>query len=376
MSRVANFGADLQSGRRSFDIVGRRRKWFAISIVLVLVSMIGLGVRGLTLGVEFDGGAVFDVRAQGVATSEVREVLEKNGVAEAEVQKIGGDRVRAETETLTPEEAEEIRTALSTEFGIPKEEITTQVVGPSWGSDVTGKAVQSLLIFLILLSIYLAIVFQWKLAVGSLVALLHDIAITIGIYAIVGFSVTPATVIGLLTILGYSLYDTVVVFDKVRENTADLSSNKQTYSTAANLAINQTLVRSLNTTLIALLPVAGLLFVGAGLLGAGVLKDLALVLFIGTAVGAYSSIFLAAPLVVALKEREPEMQALAKRVAQREAAHRKQEEGAAHEDGTIDLDKATVPPTPAIRENVAPGERVQPKRPPSRETRQKKGPQI
>jgi preprotein translocase subunit SecF len=236
---------------------------------------------------------------------------------------------------------------------------------------VSGKALKSLFIFLALLAVYLGMVFEWKLAAGALVALVHDVLITIGIYAVSGFTVSPATVIGLLTILGYSLYDTVVVYDKLRENTADLSSNRYTYSGAANLAINQTLVRSINTSLIALLPVAGMLFIGAGLLGAGVLKDLALVLFVGMAVGAYSSIFIATPLVAAMKEREPAMQELAKRVAQRNAALRK----AAAEGPSTTPVAEQLTPAAALRDGADPGERVQPKRGGSRSTRRsdKKG---
>jgi preprotein translocase subunit SecF len=196
-------------------------------------------------------------------------------------------------------------------------------VGPSWGADVTRKALFSLAVFLALVIAYLSFAFEWKMAIAAMVALLHDLLITIGVYAIVGFQVTPATVIGLLTILGYSLYDTVVVFDKVKENTAGIAGgSRMTYGGAANLAVNQTLVRSINTSLIALLPVAGLLFVGAGLLGTGTLKDLALALFVGIAAGTYSSIFIATPLAAQLKEREPQMQALAKRVAARQVAPR------------------------------------------------------
>ncbi len=379
-SRWADLGADLQSGARSIDVVGRRRLWFKISAGLLLVSVLGLLIRGLNMGVEFDGGSVFEVRAANTDVPAVREIVSEAGAEEPKVQKLGSDRYRIETTAVTSDEADRVQTALSEKLGVPREDITSQVVGPSWGDDVTDKALRSLLIFLALLVVYLAISFAPKFAAGALAALLHDLVITIGLYAIVGFVVSPATVIGLLTILGYSLYDTVVVFDKVRENTADLTkTNKMTWSRAANLAVNQTLVRSVNTTIIALLPVAGLLFVGAGLLGTGTLKDLALVLFIGMAVGAYSSIFLATPVVAALKEREPEMQELAKRVATREAALRKaaakapagKRAGAQNRSGEIaHTEAAEEPPAPARPARAAsgaaaaraPGERVQPKR--------------
>jgi preprotein translocase subunit SecF len=304
-------------------------------------------------------------------------VVSDQGAEEPKVQKLGSDKYRIETTTVTTDEAAKISDALAKKYNIAPEDITTQVVGPSWGDDVTNKALTSLIIFLVLLAVYLATSFAPKMALAALVALLHDLAITIGIYAIVGFVVSPATVIGLLTILGYSLYDTVVVFDKVRENTHDITkTNKMTYSAAANLAVNQTLVRSINTTVIALLPVAGLLFVGAGLLGAGTLKDLALVLFVGMAVGAYSSIFLATPLVAALKEREPAMKELAKRVKNREAALAKTG-GKAPKGGGVALAEGDDEPEPAVVDEApavprATGERVQPKRGPSREQRGQK----
>jgi len=381
MSRLADLGHDLQTGAKSLDVVNRRRTWFMISAVLVLVSMLGLAARQLNMGVEFDGGSVFEISAKGTSVEEVRGVVEDQGAEEPKVQKLGSDKYRIETTTVTTDEASKITAALSKKFNVKLEDITTQVVGPSWGDDVTHKAFTSLIIFLVLLSVYLAMTFAPKMAVAALIALLHDLAITIGLYAIVGFVVSPATVIGLLTILGYSLYDTVVVFDKVRENTHDIEkSNKMTYSQASNLAVNQTLVRSINTTVIALLPVAGLLFVGAGLLGAGTLKDLALVLFVGMAVGAYSSIFLATPIVVALKEREPAMKELTKRVANREAALAKGGKAAgkgggvavAERDGDDDADDTAqaVDETPAAPR--APGERVQPRRGPSREQRSSK----
>jgi preprotein translocase subunit SecF len=198
-----------------------------------------------------------------------------------------------------------------------------QFVGSSWGSQITSKAIQALIAFLIVIVLYLTIAFEWKMAVAAFVALIHDLVIATGVYALTGFQVSPATVIGLLTILGYSLYDTVVVFDKVRENTAGLLGGaRSTYSQAANLALNQTLVRSINTSVIALLPVAAILFVGGGLLSAGELKDLALVLFVGMLSGTYSSIFIATPVLADLKEREPQYQALAKRVSVRASGGR------------------------------------------------------
>jgi preprotein translocase subunit SecF len=208
-----------------------------------------------------------------------------------------------------------VQDALAAKFSVPVESIDTQIVGPSWGKEITRKALYGLFGFLICVMLYLAMAFEPKMAVAAIAAVVHDVFITVGIYALVGFDVTPATVIGFLTILGYSLYDTVVVFDKIRENTRTITStSKSTYSQATNLAVNQTLIRSMNTSLIALLPVGSILFVGAGLLGAGTLKDLSLALFIGLAVGTYSSIFIAPPVLAQLREKEPAMQALSKRV--------------------------------------------------------------
>ncbi len=198
------------------------------------------------------------------------------------------------------------------------------MIGPSWGEQISQKALLGLVIFMVLVTVYMAIAFEWRMAVAALVALIHDLLITIGVYALVGLEVTPGTVIGFLTILGYSLYDTVVVFDTVKENTKGLTKqSKLTYSEAANAGLNQTLVRSINTTVVALLPVASLLFIGGGLLGAGTLNDISLALFIGLAAGAYSSICVATPLLAQLKEEQPEMKALAKRVAQRRASEAK-----------------------------------------------------
>jgi preprotein translocase subunit SecF len=222
---------------------------------------------------------------------------------------------------VNPNTVQEVKTKIATDLHVPASKITTNSVSSSWGHDITVKAVEGLIVFLIVVSIYIAIRFQWRMAVGGILALLHDLLIAAGIYSIVGFEVTPSTVVGLLTILGFSLYDTVVVYDKVAENSKDLLAGaRMTFSDAANLAVNQTLMRSINTSLIALLPVAGLLFVGAGILGVGTIKDLALILFVGLASGAYSSLFLATPIVVDLTEAAPEYKALTRRVQAKRAS--------------------------------------------------------
>jgi preprotein translocase subunit SecF len=237
------------------------------------------------------------------------------------VQKIGDDKVKIQTGSLTVAQSNSVEDALVKAFNVPIESIDTQIIGPSWGKEITKKALYGLFGFLLVVVIFLAMTFEPKMALAAILAVIHDVFITVGIYAVVGFDVTPATIIGFLTIMGYSLYDTVVVFDKVRENTKSIAATgKSTYSDAANLAVNQTIVRSINTSIIALLPVASILFVGAGLLGAGTLKDLSLSLFIGLAVGTYSSIFIAPPFLASLREKEPAMIALRKRVEARGGA--------------------------------------------------------
>lgn len=328
MASTAPLGARLYRGETSVDIVGRIRTWLLVTAAIVAVSLLAVVLRGLNLGIEFRGGAEFDASVGQLsadqAVAEVREAVTGTGIdaASAPIVTIvgsGGDqRVSVETGDLTTAQSAAVRDAVAEAVGTPREEVTTQVVGPSWGEEITRKALYGLLAFLVLITVYLSLAFEPKMALSAIVALLHDLIATVGIYALVGFDVTPATVIGLLTILGYSLYDTVVVFDKVRENTKGIGGQStRTYTEAANLALNQTLVRSLVTSLIALLPIAAILFVGAGLLGAGTLKDFALVLFIGVAVGTFSSVFLATPLLAYLKEREPAMRGLAARVAAR-----------------------------------------------------------
>jgi preprotein translocase subunit SecF len=312
-------GGRLYRGEKSYNIIGHRRRFYALSIVVIIVAGIALGVQGLKLGIEFKGGSEFTFTAPGATVELGQKAVNDSGLtSETIVQKIGNNKLRITTKSLTNAENDAVENAIVKDFNVPISEINVLSIGPSWGKDITHKAIQALIGFLLVVLLYLALAFEPKMAQAAIIAVVHDIFITVGIYALVGFDVTPATVIGFLTILGYSLYDTVVVFDKVRENTRSITSTgRYTYSQAANLAVNQTLVRSFNTSLIALLPVASILFVGAGLLGAGTLKDLSLALFIGLATGTYSSIFIATPILATLREREPAMQALAKRVAQR-----------------------------------------------------------
>jgi len=319
MSKLSGLGGRLYTGETSFNIVGNRRRWYVVSSVFILMSIGALIIQGLHLGIEFKGGSSYTVNKSGISVEQARASVADVGIpGEIIVQKIGDTKVRIQTGALTSEQSKSVELALTQAFNVDIESIDTQLVGPSWGKEITKKALYGLFAFLIVIMIFLAMIFEPKMAIAAIVAVIHDVFITVGIYALVGFDVTPATIIGFLTILGYSLYDTVVVFDKVRENTKSVAAvGKYTYSQAANLAVNQTIVRSANTSLIALLPVGSILFVGAGLLGAGTLKDLSLALFIGLAVGTYSSIFIAPPFLASLREKEPAMQALAKRVASR-----------------------------------------------------------
>lgn len=322
MSKFSGLGGRLYRGDTSFDFIGKRRRWYAFSGILIVASILALSIQGLHLGIEFKGGSAFTINKAGASVVDARAAVASAHIpGETIVQKLGTNKVRVQTGALSVAQSNQVQDALASKFGISSDSIDTQIVGPSWGKEITRKALYGLFGFLIVVLLYLAMAFEPKMAIAAVIAVIHDVFITVGIYALVGFDVTPATVIGFLTVLGYSLYDTVVVFDKVRENTRTItSSSKMTYSQAANLAVNQTLVRSFNTSLIALLPVASILFVGAGLLGAGTLKDLSLALFIGLATGTYSSIFIATPILAVLREQEPAMQALAKRVAGRGTA--------------------------------------------------------
>ena len=318
MSRMGALGHKLYSGEVSYDIVGKRRRWYSISAAIVLVALLSLGVRGLNLGIEFTGGAEYQVPSASCTLDQARTAVEDAGVEPVTVTQLGNESIRITTEAVDNATSLEIRASLAQACAVDPDSVSVQLVGPSWGSEITQKALTALVVFLGLLSVFLAIYFDWRMAVAALLALVHDILITVGVYSVLQFEVTPSTLIGILTILGYSLYDTVVVFDKVKENTRGvLGQSRQTYSQSANLAVNQTLVRSINTSIVALLPVGAILFVGAGLLGAGTLKDLSLALFVGIAAGTYSSIFIATPFLAQLMERDPQMQALARRVQAR-----------------------------------------------------------
>lgn len=328
MASFSNFGNDLYTGARSIRIVGRQRLWYSISALLILISIVGPAMRGgFNFGIEFTGGSEFTVSNlannadQAIATTTVEAIVP--GVV-PRVSTLGGTNIRIQTTQLTDVQTREIRNSLATNYNVTTDQVTASFIGATWGADISSQAIRGLIVFLILVALVMTIYFRtWKMSVAAIVALLHDLIITAGIYGISGFEVTPGAVIGLLTILGYSLYDTVVVFDKVRENTSGSSRDvSKTFGQQVNLAVNQTLVRSINTSVVAALPVASILFIGAVILGAGTLRDISLALLIGIIVGTYSTIFLATPLYAQLRTSEPDIRKADKKVlaAQSKAA--------------------------------------------------------
>jgi preprotein translocase subunit SecF len=319
--RLSGLGHRLYNGEAGFDVVGNSRLIYKITAVVVLLCLLSMVFRGFNFGIDFEGGSSFRVPGSEQQLEEVAQAAEDAGAEVASAQVVGGDTLLLRTGTMDNDTERAVVEAIADAAGVEPEQVSPESVSAEWGQDITDQALIALVVFLVAVVLFLAVRFEPKMAIGAMVALLHDIVVTAGVYSLVGFEVTPSTVIGFLTILGFSLYDTVVVFDKVDENVKDLErSARMTWSEAANLAVNQTLMRSINTSVIALLPVAGLLFVGAGLLGVGTLKDLALVLFVGLAAGAYSSIVLATPIVADLKAREPEVQALRRRVLARRSS--------------------------------------------------------
>jgi preprotein translocase subunit SecF len=320
MASFSQFGNDLYTGRRSINFIGRRKLWYGIAAILILASIVGPWLRGgFEFGIEFRGGSQFQVEQTEELSQELGEEAVRSIVPGAlpRVTVIGADSVRIQTDTVTDNEAIEVRSALATAYNVPVEQVSSSFIGATWGADITAQSIRALIVFILLAGVFMALYFRtWKMSLAATLALAHDLIITAGIYGILGFEVTPAAVIGFLTILGYSLYDTVVVFDKIRENTGeDGEASRRTFAESVNLAVNQTLVRSINTSVVALLPVAAILFIGSFVLGAGTLRDISLALFIGILVGAYSTIFIAAPVYAHLREREPDIAKQAKRVA-------------------------------------------------------------
>jgi len=366
----SGFASRLYRGEANLNIVGRRKLWFMVAGGLVLVSVLSLFIIQFTLGIEFKGGNEFQVPTRVGTLAQVEQAVDE-AVHRAKPdagdihagQQIGSGAsgvYSIQTPQLDDEQTRAVHAEIVQKFGLQTSEVSDSRVSSSWGRGVTDQALISLLVFLVAVTVYLILRFELRMAVAAVASLLFNLLLTAGVYTLSGFEVTPSTVIGFLTILGFALYDVVVVFDKVQENTRGITgSSTQTYAEATNLALNQTFMRSINTSLVALLPVGGLLFIGAGLLGAGTLKDLGLVLFIGMGVAVYSSLFFATPVLVWLKERDPAILNHTKRVLARRTALKARAEAARAAGGD------TTAPTPAQKtpETVAPKTGAKPVRP-------------
>jgi preprotein translocase subunit SecF len=324
MGMFSRLGNDLYTGKKSIDFVGRKWLWYSGSGLIVLLAVLGLYFQGLNMGIEFEGGAQYRVTLPADQVTqdnadELREAVAATGIDGASspvVTTTGENGIIVQTKQLNSADSQEVVDTILQTVGASPSDMSQDEIGASWGQDVAKRSATGLVVFLVLVVLFIWAYFrEWKMSVAALVALAHDVLITVGVYALSGFEVSPATVTGILTILGFSLYDTVVVFDKVRENTKNLRSTHMTYAEAANLAVNQTLVRSINTSIVALLPVGAILYVGAVQLGNGSLKDLALALFVGMAAGTYSSIFIATPLLVHMKQGEKDNMDIERRLA-------------------------------------------------------------
>ena len=309
-SGFLNFGNHLHTGELSFDFIAKRRYWFAIAIAMMIASIIVPVVNGgFNFGIEFRGGSQFaisnvDDASQAIAVDAVATIVPETVTR---VTVVGDDGVRVQTDQLTDDETKEVAEALASGYGVATTEVTTSFIGPTWGADVSRQAIQGLVVFLLFALGAMALYFRtWKMSLAAILGLVHDMVVTAGIYALTGFEVTPATMIGFLTILAYSLYDTVVVFDKIKENThEDEGGSRRTFAQSVNLAVNQTLVRSINTGVVAALPVGTILFVGAFVLGADTLRDISLALLIGILIGTYSTIYVSSPLYALFRQNEP-----------------------------------------------------------------------
>jgi preprotein translocase subunit SecF len=305
----------LYRGETTFNFVGRRWWGFGISIAFVVVTVVSLFAQGLNLGIDFKGGVAWEVPASMITVEDVRTILDANEIptSDAKIQILNGaegQRIRAQVGEISTETRTVVQAALSVKAGVDLQEVSVASVSSSWGRNITEKAVRALLTFFVIVSMYIAWRFEWKMAIAAILAMMHDVLISVGVYAVFGFSVTPATVIAFLTILGFSLYDTIVVFDKVHENTTRYSASKVSYGDIINVSMNQVLMRSINTSLAAVLPVLSLLVLGSWIMGAIALQEFALALLVGMLLGAYSSIYIATPLLAVFKGRELKFRSL------------------------------------------------------------------
>jgi len=301
MAKKSTLRHRLYHGETSFDFIGKRNIWFIASAVVIGIGIFSLVTQGLNLGIDFKGGVAWTVKTRNPSVSSMRDAVRPFGLGEAQIQTTGNDTIKIESKHLSQAKQDEVTAAVAKEAKVPAEQVSVTEVGPSWGKAVTNKARTALIVFFILIAAYISFRFEWKMAVSAIVAVIHDILVTVGIYSLSRFEVTPATVVAFLTILGYSLYDTIVVFDRVKENERRIAAAGLGAADLVNISTNQVLMRSLNTSLSALLPVMSLLVVGAWLLGQVTLLEFALALLIGMLTGAYSSIFIATPVFGILK---------------------------------------------------------------------------
>lgn len=339
----------LYRGENNWDF---RRPWHwgvRISLALIAISILSLGVRGLNRGIEFEGGVSWEVKAPNVTVDQARDAITPLGQGQAVIQVVGADTLRVQAPAESEGSKQQVREALAQLAGVPSSEVGVSTVGASWGSEITTSAIRALVVFFLAVLLYLTLTLELRMAVGAIIAVLHDVIISVGVYSVFQFEVTPPTVIAFLTILGFSIYDTVVVYDKVQENQSRVGlANRLTYGEMMSLSMNQVLLRSLNTTVVSIIPVLAMLIVGAGILGAVTLEAFAIALTVGLLVGAYSSIFIAAPVVVWIKEREPKNRQIKARIeAQRAAAKAADGDGSAETavvgSGSPDPDKASAP---------------------------------
>lgn len=325
MSRFTDLGNQLYSGEKSINFVGRRKTFYiAAAITVVLAILIPVVKGGFNFGIEFRGGSEYKISESKLQNTALAEDAVHAVVPDVQVNTtiIGASTVRVQTPQLSDEQSEQVRLSLAKAYEVKDSNVASSFIGPNWGADITNKALSGLAIFILLVAILMALYFRTlKMSAAAMLALAHDLILTAGLYALLGFEVTPAAVIGFLTILGYSLYDTVVVFDKIRENTNEVEfSETTTFAEQVNLAINQTLVRSINTSVVGVLPVASILFIGASLLGAGTLRDISLALFVGILVGTYSTIFIAAPAYSNMREGEAKFAKAEKKILAKRSA--------------------------------------------------------
>ncbi|WP_144125458.1 protein translocase subunit SecF [Catellatospora sichuanensis] len=324
---MSGLATRLYNGEAGLQIVGRRKLWFGVAGGMLLIAILAMSLIGFKPGIEFEGGNEFTVPSSAGQLADVEKAID-DAILSVDpdatlvaAQQIGNTAITVRSSSLTNEQTLEVKAQIASTLKIDVDQVSGNRVSQAWGAQVTEQALIGLALFVLVVSIYLVIRFEWQMAAAAVASLAFDLVATAAVYSLVGFEVTPSTVIGFLTILGFALYDVVVVFDKVQENTRGITgSSTQTYAEAANLALNQTFMRSINTALVALLPVGGLLFIGAGLLGAGTLKDLGLVLFIGMGTAVYSSLFFATPVLVWLKEKDPKIANHTARVLARRAA--------------------------------------------------------